>query len=368
MKEIKEVVRKKENTHGGNIYSFARKKGIEKAEIIDFSANINPLGMSPKGREAMEKAIEGIIHYPDPDNYELIKAIARHYKVDEETVVLGNGGSEIIYAICRLKGKEKIVVTAPAFSEYSKAAIAADLPVESVFVNINENFSVSKDIWKKISLEKTILFLGNPNNPDGSMYPLEEGLWLLEYTKDKNCLVVMDESFMDFSDDIYSYRRYLKAYSHLIILHSFTKFFAVPGLRIGAGFMHPVIAKKIRLQIPTWSVNHLSNVYMVAALDDEEYISNSRKFMANERKRVYELYAEIPGVQPYFPSADFMLFYWSYEKKSGQDLQKYLEDRYILIRSCMAYDNLGDNWFRIAIKDREKNDKLFLHIKEFLDE
>lgn len=355
------------NVHGGNIYKYARDTGIDKTEIIDFSANINPLGMSPKGLMALKAALPEVINYPDPDNFQLKHVIADTYKVPFENIVVGNGAAEIIYGVCRFSGYKRVVVTGPAFSEYKKAATVANLPLEIIVTNEQNDFEITADLLfaHKELLNGSILFLGNPNNPDGNV--LHEGEKILELTKDLHCLVVVDESFIDFLPEQASYRGYLSRYEHLIIIHSYTKFYAVPGLRLGAAYMSTENAVFLQKILPAWSLNHLSAGYGVAALQDKEYIESTKNFMSAEKERIYGLYKNQTSIRVLEPQANFMLLHLEKDRVSLEELQDYLWQQHILIRSCETYEGLGKNWFRIAIKKREENNRLFLLLKEFLE-
>lgn len=358
----------KENTHGGNIYKFSRQQQIDTNTIIDFSANINPLGMSPVGEAALMKAFAGLIHYPDPEAVALKASLAKKYSFTSKQIVLGNGAAEIIYALCRLEEVKEVLITGPAFSEYAKAAEAAHKPIQTILTSEKEQFAVKGESLLSSLGKGTLLFLGNPNNPDGHLLPLGEGLSIIKKAKESGAYVVMDESFIDFTDESTSYRDYIKDYDHLIILHSLTKFYAVPGLRVGVAYMDESVATLVGKQIPAWSLNHLAQVYAVAALSDEMYIANTKAYIAEELERLYAMYQALPSLKVIKPSVNFMLLKLDQAHKELGALQSYLAEKQILIRSCEAYDGLGQGWFRIAIKKKEENDLLYSYVKRFLED
>lgn len=350
--------------HGGNIYRFVREKHISPESILDFSANINPLGISPKGREALYQALPEIIHYPDPEQAGLFEAVSLKYHVQPEQILFGNGAAELIFALCRLEGLEEAVIPDPAFSEYEEGARSVGLTVRRLCLPVETGFTFTAELLPELKA-RTIVFLGNPNNPDGQLLPSGEVEKLIDRLRSTDSLLLVDESFIDFTDSQASARSLLDDYPQLIILHSFTKFYAVPGLRIGALYAAPEIVRQLARFIPTWSVNRLAQAYMQGALADTAYSTSSRDFIAHERQRIYEAYCELPDVKPYLPAANFMLIHWL-GSAPVMELQQFLAEHHILIRSCANYDSLGADWFRIAIKASEQNDQLLALIRKFI--
>lgn len=351
----------KQSVHGGNIYQYMAEHNH--GSCLDYSANINPLGLSEKGRCAMMSHFEAIVHYPDPHCTALLDKIANYYHVEKESILLGNGAAELIFSLSRLPKVRRIMTTAPAFSEYGDGAKAAGIPIDYIFTKKENGFALTVEDIDSIDWEGTLFFAGNPNNPDGQLLDREVFFALVEAAKGKG-YVAIDESFIDFIGDDASYRQYIKQYDHLIIIHSFTKFYAVPGLRIGALFGCGDLLHQLSHTIPTWSVNTMAQFYMLGALEDEEYKEKTRSFIKEEQERVYALYAELEGVQPLHPSVNFMLM--ELKKGTVDELQELLLDKGILIRNANTYDNLEGQWFRIAIKDRANNDIVYEAIKEYV--
>lgn len=348
--------------HGGNIYKFEGKQDI--FSIIDASANINPFGMSMRGKASMLDHLDAIVHYPDPNCKALVTNLATAYNLPEDHILLGNGAAELIYGLTYCHSVKRIITVAPAFSEYEEGAHAAQIPVDYIFTSRENNFKLTMQDVENIDWEGTLFFVGNPNNPDGQLLDKEVFLALVEASKRKG-YVAVDESFIDFIGDTASYRQYVKKYKNLFIIHSFTKFFAVPGLRIGALFAHPETLAKVSCEIPSWSVNTMAQYYMLDAINDRGHIDMSRYFILKEKERVYQMYKALKGLDPICPSVNFMLI----EIKDGatvEDLQSHLETKGILIRNAKSYVNLEGEWFRIAIKDKMSNDKIYEAIKEYL--
>lgn len=390
----------KKNVHGGNIYKFAAQKGIAPDAIIDFSANINPLGLSPSGAEAIAHNLDGLIHYPDPNNTDLGEITAQRLGVKPENLLFGNGAAELLFAVARLPGFTDVLIPAPGFSEYAEAATAAGLRInsytlthrfyegsdESAFVDstVNEasapaqaasdaGFTVSyDDLAKRLRQDygqkRCIVFMGNPNNPDGSLINPKTIENLLAAIREGNHLLVADESFMEFTDETTTLRFEAVENGHIVVLHSLTKFYAVPGLRLGAIIGVPALLKAVKKSVPAWSVNRLAQVYGVAALQDDAYRTETKHNTPLHRDWLCQQMATLGPIKVVRPSVNFMLCYWTPTTPTVEDLFHFLATKYILVRDCSAYENLGPGWFRVAVKSQDNNEILVSAIKEFCHE
>ncbi len=361
------------SSHGGNIFKYATEHNIHIDSIIDCSANINPLGPSQKGLEAMKNAVSLISHYPDPENCDFINTISSVYGVEKEFIIPGNGASELLYAVCQLNGFTGCFVPAPGFSEYRLAAEAAGLPIRDTFYRLREDqenkpyFEVPYLALQTFAAKlkgqdgRIIVFLGNPNNPDGTLLDESYIHQLATMLDDANSILVIDESFIDFigsngvKTNSHSLRHLIKDHSNIIIIHSLTKFYAVPGLRLAVAFTSNRFKDELAKHIPTWSVNTLAQAYGVAALQDEDYIVNTQQLISEEKKYVLQRLQSISEVTVYAPTVNYVLVHIDSSKHSVHQLSQYLMDHSIFIRNCEAYTGLGQNWFRLAIKSRDIN-------------
>lgn len=358
--------------HGGNIYEFARKKGIELCTIIDFSANINPKGMSPLGEKALQEHIQGIIHYPDPDALHLINELSAYTGLGPSHICVGNGAAELLLNSVKTphedgRAYESVVLCEPSFSEYKESALKANLPIHSIpyerhLDEMGKRWIFScpyEAIYQKISvLERSIVFLGHPNNPCGTLLDRERLMPIVKLCEQKGHRLIIDESFIDFIGPHMSLRDLVNTYKNVVIVHSLTKFFAIPGLRLGAIFGSKAFINSLSETIPTWSVNHLAQIYGVHALRDEKFIEESRHELKRLQDEVLSFYNNHPYWRIISPSVNYILMEWVGTKEALAYLKERLEVENILIRSCASYPTLGSNWYRIAIKSREYNRKL----------
>ena len=364
------------NIHGGNIFQFAHEQRIEPYEVIDFSANINPLGPSQRGLSALEAQLRYISHYPDATNDDVLNAIADTYGMNKNQIVVGNGAAELLYAICRLPGYTGAFVPAPGFSEYKEALAASQIPVRDIYYRPREDdngkpyFEVPYLALETFAAElkgqdgRIIVFLGNPNNPDGTLLDKNHIRTLATMLKDANSLLVIDESFIDFvgndtlQDNEYSMRSLVNEFDNIIVVHSFTKFYAVPGLRIGAVFSNPQIIDQLNTFIPTWSVNTLAQAYTEAALNDIEYVKWTKQVLREEQHYMYNALDAIAGITVYPASANFILLHIEQEGVTADSINEALKKHNMIVRNCDSYMGLNSQWVRVAIKDHDNNVRL----------
>ena len=356
------------NVHGGNVHKASRLLHTSLDQILDFSANINPLGMSAKGMDAVKDAFQYVIHYPDPDMTDLFTITSKLWDMPKECIAFGNGAAELIYAICRLPNIEAVYVPAPGFSEYSHGAHSGGLTVieyELQFDKESFHFAYPLDtILHDLNQSKNrLVFIGNPNNPCGTLWKDRSGE-LFEVCKKNGHYLVFDESFIDFLGDAYSIRSYVKDYENVIVIHSLTKFYAVPGLRIGAMMANPMITQFIKEHIPVWSVNHIAQIYSEEALQDVDYVQKTRKVLKEEKEWLYKELTKIEPLQCIEPSVNYILCHL-HEQYSLEDMILNLYHQSILIRDCSHYTRLGPNWFRIAVKTREQNLQLLKALQAY---
>ena len=370
--------------HGGNIFQFAHELRIEPYEVIDFSANINPLGPSQRGLDGLNNHLRYISHYPDATNDDVLNAIADTYGMDKQQIVVGNGAAELLYAICRLPGYTGAFVPAPGFSEYKEALEASNIPVRDIFYRSREDdngtpyFEVPYLALETFAAElkgqdgRIIVFLGNPNNPDGTLLDKTHIRTVASMLKDANSLLVIDESFIDFvgnetlQDNDQSMRSLVNEFDNVIVVHSFTKFYAVPGLRIGAAFGNESLISQLHQYIPSWSVNTLAQAYTEAALNDVDYIKRTKQELNEERAFMYNALDAIEGITVYPPSANFMLFEINHDGITANTINENLKRDNMIVRNCDSYVGLNNQWIRIAIKDHVTNIKLVEKLTDIL--
>jgi threonine-phosphate decarboxylase len=346
------------SNHGGNIEEIIRRYGVREKDIIDFSANINPLGPSPKVIKILRENLNRIVRYPDPEARELKAGLSRYLKVKTGNIIVGNGAMELIYLICRLFRDAKALVVVPTFSEYESALKNIGCRVRFLPLRSKDAFRLDVGRLLKAIGEVDILFLCNPNNPTGQLVSKTDMLKVIDMAAKKKTFVVADEVFMDFVPGEREETLIPEATrSNLFVIRSLTKFFALPGLRIGYGIGNEKLLERMKAYQEYWSVNLLAQAAGVAALQDKEYIRRTKKIIPLEREFLYHKLSCSGSLEPY-PSVTNYLFCRLRSKINSTGLQKTLIRKNILIRDCSTFRTLNDRYIRIAVKARRENLRL----------
>ncbi len=226
--------------HGGNLTRLAREAGLEPNRILDFSANINPLGPPEWFRSLISSQLSSLVHYPDPECSPLVEAIAEHYRTDPREIVVGNGSTELLYLLPQALPFTKALIAVPAYIDYARAAQIAGLPIEWHSLTKSEGFRLDPDRLEDRLSGGEMVILGQPNNPTGLTFD-PQTLRALAARHPKTCFLI-DEAFADFVEGLDSLAR--NRPSNIIVLLSFTKFYAVPGLRLGSALLAPCLGPK----------------------------------------------------------------------------------------------------------------------------
>lgn len=354
-------------THGGEVFKASRELGLPKEKILDFSANINPLGFPSAVPDIIKRHIGDIVHYPDAGQEELILSAAKYFGVAPEFILPGNGSVELIHLLIEALRPKRAVIPAPTFSEYGHSCRPRGIHVDFIEIPPPE-FKVDEGFLAKVAYrveEGTLAVLCNPNNPTGQLVsPVELASFLKELEK-KGAHLLLDEAFMDFVEDAYSMVDHLKSHENLIILRSLTKFFALPGLRIGFVLARPHLIEKLRTLKDPWNINTFAGAVTPRVLEDEDYIRKSREFIEREKQWLWKELGEIPGLSPLYPAANY-IFVQIEGKVHADAMAERLKERGILIRRCDNYPFLDQRHFRVAVKDRRANTILVAAIREIL--
>lgn len=348
--------------HGGNIYKYKEPVG----GWLDFSANINPLGIAPAVRAAIVENIDGLVHYPDPEGKELKQALSIHYGVEPEQLILGNGAAELLYVFFHHFHPEKVLLPVPSFSEYERAAQSAHTMVEYYPLRPGNGFSLMQEKFLQQVSTAECVILGNPNNPTGNLIPIEDMEKCIRIAALQDAMVIVDESFMDFREDAdqYTVRHLVKDYRNLFVLQSLTKFYAIPGLRLGFGILSPAMVRRMEQSKDAWNVNLLAQKAGVAALQAEDYQQKTRETVSRERHYLQEKLQKMPGVIVYPGTVNFMLLDIADTGWSAQDIVAAARKKGILLRNCSNYPGLAGGYIRIAVRSHEENERLLAVFKE----
>ncbi len=343
--------------HGGNIFTVARTLGVPPDQILDFSASINPLGMSSMVRKALICSLDDLIHYPDTSHKDLKLALAQFHSLPPAHFTIANGSTELIYNIPAMLAGSKALIISPSFSEYVRALNQHHWEARHFVLTPESNFSIDTETLKR-TLDAGIdaLFLCNPGNPNGMLYPQRVIEKIYSLCLSSGTFLVLDEAFMDFCEEA-SAKRMIVHSDNAIVLRSMTKFFGIPGLRLGYAISNATIAERLDAMGGPWSVNSLALAAGAAALKDVRHNKESLEYILQERRALVERLVQFKQLKLYPSSANYLLVEIK-EGMTARELKERLLPFRILIRDCVSFMGLSDRFFRIAVRTAEENKRL----------
>lgn len=345
--------------HGGNLSWAAVIAHCSPKDILDFSASINPLGLPPSGALAINNNLEQVTRYPEPDYSPLKQTIADYHGIESNFILPGNGVAELLTWVGReLANLGETFLFTPAFADYYRA-IAAH---HGRIIKHPLDLSAYKLDFDQQGLEGWGgVIINNPHNPTGHVWGKEELLPLLDRFK----LVVVDEAFMDFipNQSRASLIDLVATYPNLVVLRSLTMFYCLAGLRIGYAIAAPSRLKQWQQWRDPWPVNGLVTPVTTAVLGDHQFQRQTMTWLISARAKLYQGLRGIDYLQPLPSEVNFILVKCQY---SVVELQRYLLQTYqILIRDCLSFTELGDRYFRIAVRTPAENHQLLTALASY---
>lgn len=372
--------------HGGDVY--------RRAVDLDYSVNINPLGMPPRACAAAKHGVDQSTAYPDWKVEKLRDAVVSFLNrkfapavpyaganadigvpsvgmradgvtaVAPEWITFGNGAADLIYRLMQVLRPQQVIVAAPAFAEYSVAAERVGAQVVPVYLPEADDFSftpaVEAEFIRAIEAAPSgsAVFLCNPNNPDGNVIRAEVLQRIAAACEARNSWLIVDECFLPFlhSEINYSMVPSLRAFPHLVILRAFTKIYGMPGLRLGYMLTAAqALTDAVRATMTPWEINLPAQLAGVAALKESEFVEKTRSLIRTERAFLVQTLPSLPYVEKvYVPVSDanFILFR---TEQTASDLKELLLEKGVLIRACGNYEGLDERYYRICVRTHEEN-------------
>lgn len=355
--------------HGGNIYEIAKRFGLDPDKIIDFSASINPFGLCKKAEKKLREGLSAVLHYPDPQCSGLIKALAQFHGLEENQILAGAGSTEFIYAIPRVLKIQRALIVTPAFSEYENAlegsTAGSNCSIHYFETKEEDGFELSVEgLLFTLTQGYDALYLCNPGNPTGILTEKKDLRKILAQTEREKTWFILDEAFIDFREEE-SLKGEAKVSSRLILLRSLTKFFALPGLRVGYIISNKEVIHKFSENKEPWTVNALAQIAAVESLKDKSYIARTREFIQLERDHLIQGLRAIPGFIPYPSAANYLLVQLHPSLNlSAAELREKLIPHGILIRDCNSFHHIGPYFFRVAVRSRRENNALLKALRQ----
>ncbi len=341
---------KMKEIHGGDIYRNRVK--------MDFSVNVNPLGIPEAVELALHKAVENCIHYPDLSAEQLKKTVSGMLHVPKGHLLFGNGASELFMAVIHALRPRKTVIPVPSFYGYEYAAGAADGEILYYETKEENNFCLQETFLTLLKEDVDLLFLANPNNPTGKLISREEVRNILWHCREKGITVILDECFIEFCGKEASMLQEIETFPNLLLVRAFTKIFAIPGVRLGyLVCSNPFLSEKIDRQLPEWNISVFAQAAGCGCAAQTAFIEKTAACIEKERQFL-EGGLKKAGCQVFPGKANFLLVY------SELPLYGRLLEKGILLRDCENFRGLSKGFYRIAVKSRKENEALLKAIGE----
>jgi threonine-phosphate decarboxylase len=356
------MIRHSDHFHGSDLETIEKIYKIKKEDIISFAANVNPLGISPKLKETLSDRIGAIMSYPDRDYLSLRKKISEYVNADIEDIIVGNGSTELISLFIQIKHPKKALIIGPTYSEYEREVSLGGGC--SLYYRLEEenDFRIDiKSLDNELKSDVDLLVICNPNNPTSSAINRNDMRKILDICKKKGIFVMVDETYVEFSEDIQKITcvPLTRYYNNIVILRGISKFFAAPGLRLGYAICgNADLLKEMNQRKNPWTINSLAAIAGEIMFTDEDYISKTRLLISKERDRVCQILRECPSIRVFSPVANFVLIKILKEGITSMDLFEAAIEKGLLIRDCSTFPFLDNKFIRFCFMMPEQNDAL----------
>lgn len=348
------------NYHGGDTYSYPQ-------PLLDFSSNINPLGVPASFKKALVEQLDAFAVYPDLACRAVKQSVAAYLGVPAETVVPGNGAVEVIYQSLQAVGKKRVYGLAPTFSEYGRAAEMQRLPYRDLQVFDATFEKVNLSVLLDQVEAESVLVICNPNNPTGTLIRRADLCELAAELLRRDCALILDEAFIEFTDQAAENTMlpWLESFPNLLVIRAATKFFGMPGIRLGYGITHcQGWTERIAERTLPWQLNTAAVIAAQVVLQDRDYQQASRSWIARERPWFLEQIRQLRDFEAIPSQANFVLVRILRAALDANQLYDQMITKGFLIRKPEGFTGLSNDFFRLAIKDRRANQMLIAALKE----
>lgn len=358
----------KEHFHGSDLEKIEKVYGIKKEDIISFSANVNPLGVSFRLKETLTEHLDAITSYPDREYTSLRRCIADYVNTDPDNIVVGNGSTELISLFIQIAHPKKALIVGPTYSEYEREVSLGG--GRSHYFSLTEAGEFELDIpalTEELSHDVDLLILCNPNNPTSSIIKRTQMREILDYCKRKSITVLVDETYVEFAEDSESVTAVplTEYYNNIIILRGISKFFAAPGLRLGYAICgNRDLLKEINQKKNPWTINSLAAIAGEIMFTDEDYIQKTKALISGERRRVCDILRANKNYKVFEAHANFVLVKILKDDLTSEDIFDTAIRKGLMIRDCSTFPFLSNKYFRLCFMNPEDNDALLKVLEE----
>ncbi|MBD5105426.1 MAG: aminotransferase class I/II-fold pyridoxal phosphate-dependent enzyme [Lachnospiraceae bacterium] len=365
------MIQHKDHFHGSDLEKIEDAMGIKKEEIVSFSANVNPLGLSEGLKSFLSERLDVITSYPDREYTKLRKAIGNYIHCDPEHIIVGNGATELISLFLGALKPKKALLIGPTYSEYEREISLSGGTVHYYFTKEEQNFQLDMaDFLSETKKDYDLVILCNPNNPTSTTLTRKELSYLLSELDRQNCCLMVDETYVEFVEEEASVSAVslVNEFDNLMVLRGTSKFFAAPGLRLGYGITGSSrILSLIKEYKNPWTINSIAELAGCFLFQDQTFMKATRKLMEEERDFVLKELSAINGLIVFPTTCNFVLVKIEKEGKDADMLFEYCIKKKMMIRNCSSFPTLDNRYFRICFMKHEDNLALIKAIKEAMN-
>jgi threonine-phosphate decarboxylase len=349
--------------HGGDIWGAAERRGVPLSRLLDFSANINPLGPSLRARKRLARDVSLVALYPDKKQTELRRLLAARDGIAENCILFGNGATQLIHLIARVGRYRRALIVEPAFSEYRRALSNSGCEIREFLLTPKDNFHLDLNLLLRVlgREQPNVLFLANPSNPTGLVSPRRMLLNVSAFCEERDIDLILDESFIEFTTEL-SLARLATHRRRLLVVRSLTKSFALAGLRIGYLAAGRSRVEELSYRMEPWSVNTLALSAAAASILDADYIQKARSLIGREREYLSRGLSQLGWLHPYPTRANFLLARIRARYTTAPALHRMLEARNVLIRDASDFRGLDNQYLRLAVRQHQENRRLLAEL------
>lgn len=366
------MLKHKDHFHGSDLEKIEEIYHIKKEDITSFSANVNPLGISPLLRDTLAKHVDAITSYPDREYTQLRKSICAYTGANFENIIVGNGSTELISLFIQTTHPKKALILGPTYSEYERE-ISLEGGHTLYYPLIEENnFQMDvEDFCRQLNDSLDLLVLCNPNNPTSTAVARKDMRKILDCALQHGISVMVDETYEEFTPEgsKISSIPLTNNYNNLIVLRGISKFFAAPGLRLGYAVTgNPDLLKYINTKKNPWTINSLAEIAGCIMFSDKDYIDKTKALITEERQRMYETLSSWKTVKVYPSCTNFLLVRILREDVTSDMVFDHCIRKGLMIRDCATFPFLDSSYIRFCVMSPEKNDELLEAFREVLGE
>ena len=366
------MLKHKDHFHGSDLEKIEEIYHIKKEDITSFSANVNPLGISPLLRDTLAKHVDAITSYPDREYTQLRKSICAYTGANFENIIVGNGSTELISLFIQTTHPKKALILGPTYSEYER-----EISLEgghTLYYPLKEenNFQMDvEDFCSQLNDSLDLLVLCNPNNPTSTAVARKDMRKILDCALQYGISVMVDETYEEFTPEgsKISSIPLTNNYNNLIVLRGISKFFAAPGLRLGYAVTgNPDLLKYINTKKNPWTINSLAEIAGCIMFSDKDYINKTKALISGERQRMYDTLSSWKTVKVYPSCTNFLLVRILREDVTSDMVFDHCIRKGLMIRDCSTFPFLDSSYIRFCVMSPEKNEELLEAFREIFGE